>query len=190
MARLLYMQSLWNMKLIEPTASSRSIKVEWNIAHETHNIWSGKHRWPYFHARCCTTSLCKCGTCVGGCFWDDADLTNDLQEVQISHCDFLLWGCAKDEVYHTKPRTLEKLEARIQHVITNVPHNVHRKTGFHPRSLEETDGRHRCLHWILRYASVFPFNNVHIKLISINLYPKYRIYNPFSRPSYFPPTLY
>jgi hypothetical protein len=33
-----------------------------------------------------------------------------------------------DEVYCTKPRTLEELEARIQDIITNVPHNFLQKT--------------------------------------------------------------
>jgi hypothetical protein len=108
----------------------------------------------------------------------------------LTSCDFILWGWAKDEVYLTKSRKLEGLEARIRDVITNVPHKLLQKTGFHPRPFEEIGGRHRCLHLILRYASVFLFNNVHIKLISINLYCKYRIYNLFSMPSYFPPTLY
>jgi hypothetical protein len=26
---------------------------------------------------------------------------------------------------------------------------------------------HRCLHWILSYASIFPFKKVHVKIISI-----------------------
>ncbi|PSN52878.1 hypothetical protein C0J52_14475 [Blattella germanica] len=42
----------------------------------------------------------------------------------LTPCDFFLWGWAKDEVYRTKPRTLEQLEARIQYVINN----IHQKT--------------------------------------------------------------
>jgi hypothetical protein len=44
----------------------------------------------------------------------------------LTPCDFFL--CAKDEVYHTKPRTLKELEARIRNVITNVPHKFLQKT--------------------------------------------------------------
>jgi hypothetical protein len=45
-----------------------------------------------------------------------------------SKSHFFLWGWAKDEVYHTKPGTLEGLEARIWDVITSVPHNFFQKT--------------------------------------------------------------
>jgi hypothetical protein len=103
-------------------------------------------------------------------------------------CDFFLWGWAKDKVHRTKPRPLEELESRILDVITNVPHNVLRKTGFNPgrlKKLMDVTGVY-IEFW---YASVFLFKDVHIKLISINLYCKYRIYNPISMPSYFPPTL-
>jgi hypothetical protein len=46
----------------------------------------------------------------------------------LTPCDFFLWGWAKDKVNRTKPCTLEELEARIQDVITNVPHNFLQKT--------------------------------------------------------------
>ena len=36
-------------------------------------------------------------------------------------CDFFLWGWAKEEVYETSPRTIDKLENRIREVIENVP---------------------------------------------------------------------
>jgi DNA-binding response OmpR family regulator len=39
-----------------------------------------------------------------------------------------VWGWAKDELYHTKPCTLEELEARIRDIITNVPYNFLQKT--------------------------------------------------------------
>jgi len=39
-----------------------------------------------------------------------------------------LWGWAKEEVYRTKPRTVEQLEDRIRNVITNVPHDFLQKT--------------------------------------------------------------
>jgi hypothetical protein len=46
----------------------------------------------------------------------------------LTHRDFLRWGWAKDEVYCTKPSTLEELQARIRDVITNVQHNFLQKT--------------------------------------------------------------
>jgi hypothetical protein len=108
----------------------------------------------------------------------------------LTPCDFFLWGWAKDEVYRSKTSHTGRIEStdstRYHQCPTQRPPEGSR---FHRRSFEEIGGRHRCLHWILRYASVFLFNNVHIKLISINLYSKYRIYNPFSVPSYFLPTL-
>ncbi|PSN43371.1 hypothetical protein C0J52_23093 [Blattella germanica] len=51
--------------------------------------------------------------------WGDADLISGLQEPP---CDFFLWGWAKDEVYRTKPRTLEQLEAVChQQYLTRLP---------------------------------------------------------------------
>ena len=46
----------------------------------------------------------------------------------LTPCDFFLWGWAKEEVYRTKPRTMEQLEDRIRNVITNVPHDFLQKT--------------------------------------------------------------
>jgi len=74
----------------------------------------------------------------------------------LTPCDFFLWGWAKEELYRAKLRTMERLEYRIRN-ITNVPHDFLQKTGFHPRSFEEAGGCRRCLHWILSYASIFPF---------------------------------
>lgn len=39
----------------------------------------------------------------------------------ITSCDFFLWRWANEELYRTKPRTLNELEDRIQHVLSNVP---------------------------------------------------------------------
>jgi hypothetical protein len=47
----------------------------------------------------------------------------------LTPCDFFLWGWAKNKMHHTKPHTLEELEARILDVITNVPHNFLQKTA-------------------------------------------------------------
>ncbi|PSN52134.1 hypothetical protein C0J52_04305 [Blattella germanica] len=41
-------------------------------------------------------------------------------------CDFL-WAWAKDEVYWTKPCTLDELEARIRKVLAKIPHNFLQK---------------------------------------------------------------
>ena len=46
----------------------------------------------------------------------------------LTPCDFFLWGWAKEEVYRTKPHTMEQLEDRIRNVITNVPHDFLQKT--------------------------------------------------------------
>ena len=81
-------------------------------------------------------------------------------------CDFFLWGWAKEEVYWEKPRTMERLEDRIRNVITNVPHDFLQKAvGFHPRSFEEAGGCRPCLHWILSYTSILPFEKEHVKIV-------------------------
>jgi hypothetical protein len=79
-------------------------------------------------------SLCKCRTCVVG--WEVSRTLARLTWTSWMACKksrsytlwLFLWDWAKDEVYHTKPRTLEELEARIWDVITNVPHNFLQKT--------------------------------------------------------------
>src|SRR5215510_7938912 len=67
--------------------------------------------------------------------WDDEDLTNDLQEVQISCPVTFLWGWVKEEVYRAKRRTMEQLEDRILNVITNVPQD------FLQKSVDSIPGR-------------------------------------------------
>lgn len=39
----------------------------------------------------------------------------------LTPCDFFLWGYAKEEVYKSKPQTLDALENKIQEVITSIP---------------------------------------------------------------------
>jgi hypothetical protein len=46
----------------------------------------------------------------------------------LTPCDFFLWDWAKEEVYHTKPTTLNELEDRIRHVLTNVPQEFLQKS--------------------------------------------------------------
>ena len=46
----------------------------------------------------------------------------------LTPCDFFLWGSAKEEVYRSKPRTMEQLEDRIRKVITNVLYEFLQKT--------------------------------------------------------------
>ena len=46
----------------------------------------------------------------------------------LTPCDFVLWGWAKEEVCREKPRTMEQLEGRIRNVITNVSHDFLQKT--------------------------------------------------------------
>ncbi|CAE1323807.1 unnamed protein product [Acanthosepion pharaonis] len=40
---------------------------------------------------------------------------------------FFLWGYTKEEVYKTKPRTLEDLETRIQEVLNDIPDDAFQK---------------------------------------------------------------
>ena len=42
----------------------------------------------------------------------------------LTPCDFYLWGYTKEEVYKTKPRTLEDLEIRIQQVLNAIPNDI------------------------------------------------------------------
>jgi len=46
----------------------------------------------------------------------------------LTPCDFFLWGCAKEEEYRKKSRTIEQLEDWIRNVITIVPHDFLQKT--------------------------------------------------------------
>jgi hypothetical protein len=46
----------------------------------------------------------------------------------LTPCDFFLWGWPKEEVYRTKPTTLNELEDRIRHVLTNVPQEFLQKS--------------------------------------------------------------
>ena len=45
----------------------------------------------------------------------------------LTPCDFLLWGWAKEEVYLSKPKTLEELEDRIRGVMSTMPAEFLRK---------------------------------------------------------------
>ncbi|PSN49460.1 hypothetical protein C0J52_06588 [Blattella germanica] len=58
----------------------------------------------------------------------------------LSPCDFFLWGWAKDEVYRTKPRTLNELEARIREVLANISHKSVDSIPGHLRSLVNATG--------------------------------------------------
>ncbi|CAI9536326.1 unnamed protein product [Staurois parvus] len=44
----------------------------------------------------------------------------------LTPCDFFLWGLLKEQVYSTKPKTLEELEGRLREVIcaTRVPAKI------------------------------------------------------------------
>ena len=42
--------------------------------------------------------------------------------------DFFLWGWSKEELYRTKPSNLDKLQERIENVLTNVPQEFLRKS--------------------------------------------------------------
>jgi hypothetical protein len=55
----------------------------------------------------------------------------------LTPCDFFLWGWAKEEVYRTKPTTLNELEDHIRHVLTNVPQEFLQKSIENiPRQLQ------------------------------------------------------
>jgi hypothetical protein len=38
----------------------------------------------------------------------------------LNHCDFFFWGCLKDKVYSSNPRTKEELKENIRSEITNI----------------------------------------------------------------------
>lgn len=57
----------------------------------------------------------------------------------LTPCDFFLWGWAKEEVYRTKPRTLDELEDRIREVFAEVP------AEFLQKSVEAIPGRLQTL---------------------------------------------
>jgi hypothetical protein len=46
----------------------------------------------------------------------------------LTPCDLFLWGWAKEEVYRTKQETLNELEDRIRHVLTNFPQEFLQKS--------------------------------------------------------------
>jgi hypothetical protein len=39
----------------------------------------------------------------------------------LNPCDFFFWGCLKDKVYNSNPRTEEEPEETIRNEITNIP---------------------------------------------------------------------
>jgi hypothetical protein len=42
------------------------------------------------------------------------------RSADLNHCDFFFWGCLKDKVYDSNPRT-EELEESIRRDIANIP---------------------------------------------------------------------
>jgi hypothetical protein len=63
----------------------------------------------------------------------------------LTPCDFFLWGWAKEEVYRTKPTTLNELEDRIRHVLTNVPQEFLQKSVENIPSVTNTGAKCRCI---------------------------------------------
>ena len=53
----------------------------------------------------------------------------------LTPCDFFLWGWLKEQVYSTKPTTLEELEGRIREVMTSIPQE------FLVKSVDAVPGR-------------------------------------------------
>ena len=100
--------------------------------------------------------------------WDDEDLTNDLQEVQISRP--VTFSCGAGQ----RRRCTEQNLARWKNWRTDSERYHQRLTRlpaedceFHPRSFEDAGGCCRCLHYILSCVSIFPFKKVHIKIIFV-----------------------
>ena len=48
----------------------------------------------------------------------------------LTPCEFYLWGYTMEELYKTKPRTLEDLEARIQEALNHIPDDVLQKVAY------------------------------------------------------------
>ena len=90
------------------------------------------------------------------------------RSLDLTPCNFFLWGWAKEEVYRAKTshnRTSGGPDSERYHQRpTQLPAE---DCGFHPRSFEEAGGCRRCLHSILSYASIFPFKKVHVKIIFV-----------------------
>ena len=52
----------------------------------------------------------------------------------LTPCEFYLWGYTMEELYKTKPCTLEDLEARIQEIIKDIPDDVLQKVAHSTHS--------------------------------------------------------
>ncbi|CAM1305628.1 Uncharacterised protein r2_g1547 [Pycnogonum litorale] len=58
----------------------------------------------------------------------------------LTPCDFFLWGWLKEQVYSTKPTTLEELERRIREVISAIPQEfLGRSVDAIPKRLERLE---------------------------------------------------
>ena len=58
----------------------------------------------------------------------------------LTPCDFYLWGYTKEEVYKTKPRTLEDLETRIREVLNDIPDDILQEVVHSMRKLVDATG--------------------------------------------------
>jgi hypothetical protein len=156
-----------------------------------HGIWLVIHRRPYFHAGWFTLQMpymrgwMRSFEDVG---LDEVDLTNYPQEIQISHPVTFSRGagqrmrCTIQILAHWK--NWKPGFGTLSPCPTQLPPE---DCEFHPLPFEEICGPHKCLHWNLSYASIL--YNVHIQIISIILYCKHRIYNPFLLFMWEPPTM-
>ena len=121
----------------------------------------------------------------------------------LTPCDFYLWGYTKEEVYKTKPRTLEDLEIRVQQVLNAIPNDILLKVvRFVPgrlMKLVEANGAYveiwifdLCYKFEVIQLSNYTFscNIQYAPLYFIKLKVKFWNYYKFLMPSYFSTTLY
>ena len=149
-----------------------------------------------WYVRCLKKDLnIGCGspiTCRSWHFgWNEEEFTNGLQEVQISRTVIFSCGTVRKR----------RCTGKIPHKGTiGVPYSEcnHKRPkrlpaegcGFHSLSFEEAGGCRHCLYWILNYTFILPFKKYMYTLLSFSLRSKYRRYDHFSMPTYFPPTLF
>ena len=67
--------------------------------------------------------------------WLNDHFPGRLMGRDITPCDFILWGWLKEQVYSTKPTTLEELQGRIREVMSSIAQE------FHVKSLDAVPSR-------------------------------------------------
>ena len=144
----------------------------WRL-HVAYRIWLGKHRWTCFHARWHTTTLCTEHMCLVRSEVSEtlAGTTKTSQMACKKSRSHALWlflvglgkGGVSGKILHNGTTGGPDSE-RYHHHHTWLPAE---DCGLNPQLFEKAGGCCHCLHWILSYASIFPFKKVHVKIIFV-----------------------